>query len=211
MKTQDLIRILAKDKTSTHAVHVTMAKTLVPAILMSLIVMWLVLGLRPDLAQAVFVPLSVTRFGFTIGLAVLALLMLLEVARPDHGPLWPRWPLGALAVLAGMLYAVTLFSTPSDAREMAMFGKTAMSCLSFIPVLAILPVTAIVWTLRQGATTTPRLASLLSGMAGGGVGAAIYALHCTEDNPLFYLTWYSLAVLLVTGLTTLIGPKLLRW
>jgi hypothetical protein len=38
-----------------------------------------------------------------------------------------------------------------------------------------------------------------------------YATHCTEDSPLFYVTWYGLAITGVTLAATLIGARVLRW
>ncbi len=94
---------------------------------------------------------------------------------------------------------------------MAVVGKTMLTCLTMIPLLSILPVTAILLTLRQGATTAPRLASAVAGLAGSGAAAAIYATHCIEDSPLFYVTWYGLAILGVTAVSAAIGSRLLRW
>ena len=51
----------------------------------------------------------------------------------------------------------------------------------------------------------------LAGLASGGLATAIYALHCTEDNPLFFVTWYGLAILLMAGVGALCGRWVLRW
>jgi hypothetical protein len=45
----------------------------------------------------------------------------------------------------------------------------------------------------------------------GGLAAALYALQCTDDSPLFIVTWYSLAIAAVTLIGTLAGRRLLRW
>jgi hypothetical protein len=69
----------------------------------------------------------------------------------------------------------------------------------------------ILWTLRRGATTAPRLAGALAGLAGSGLAAAIYTLHCTENSPLFYVTWYGLGIVVVTLVSAAIGKRYLRW
>jgi hypothetical protein len=51
----------------------------------------------------------------------------------------------------------------------------------------------------------------LAGLAGGGLGAAVYALHCIEDNPMFFVTWYGVAIAGVTVVSALIGSRILRW
>jgi len=43
------------------------------------------------------------------------------------------------------------------------------------------------------------------------LAAALYALHCTDDSPLFVATWYSLAIAGVTVLGWAVGSRLLRW
>lgn len=94
---------------------------------------------------------------------------------------------------------------------MATVGKTMTTCLVTIPLLSVLPVATLLYVLRQGATTAPMRAGFVAGLAGSGFAAAIYALHCTEDSPLFYVTWYGLAIMGVTLVSTLIGARALRW
>ena len=94
---------------------------------------------------------------------------------------------------------------------MALVGKTMVTCLVMIPLLSVLPVAAIMVALRKGATTTPALAGFAAGLGGGGLTAMAYAMHCIEDSPLFYVTWYGLAIGGVTAASTLIGARVLRW
>jgi hypothetical protein len=65
--------------------------------------------------------------------------------------------------------------------------------------------------LRRGATTAPAKAGFVAGLAGAGFAAAVYALHCTEDSPLFYVTWYGLAIMGVAIVSAMIGARSLRW
>ena len=91
----------------------------------------------------------------------------------------------------------------------------------FLPAVAV-SLAAVLLTLGPrpdlpGALVTfvPAMRHVLSvalfGLAGGGAGAAVYALHCTEVSPLFYVTWYGLAILVVTAVSALLGPRILRW
>lgn len=61
------------------------------------------------------------------------------------------------------------------------------------------------------ASTRPGLTGFVAGITSGGLAAAVYAFHCTYDSPLFYGTWYVVAVLAVAGVSALIGRRLLRW
>ena len=116
-----------------------------------------------------------------------------------------------MAAAALALLGWAYVTTPADGLEMAVVGKTLTTCLVTIPLLSILPVTAIMWALRQGATTARVLAGFVAGLGGAGLSAAIYALHCTEDSPLFYVPWYGLGIAGVTLVSTVIGSRLLRW
>jgi hypothetical protein len=53
----------------------------------------------------------------------------------------------------------------------------------------------------------------LTGAAGvaAGLAAALYALQCTDDSPLFVATWYPLAILIVSLLGAAAAQRLLRW
>jgi len=39
-----------------------------------------------------------------------------------------------------------------------------------------------------------------AGLVAGGLSAALYATHCTDDSPLFVATWYTIAIAAVTVL-----------
>jgi hypothetical protein len=49
------------------------------------------------------------------------------------------------------------------------------------------------------------------GVFAGAIGAAIYAVHCPDDSPLFLAVWYLLGVSAVTAAGALLGPRMLRW
>jgi hypothetical protein len=65
--------------------------------------------------------------------------------------------------------------------------------------------------LRRGAPTRPTLAGAVAGLAAGGLGATLYAAHCTDDSPLFVMAWYVPAIAIVTIAGALAGARLLRW
>lgn len=211
MKTDDLIRTLATDVTPARPLLVTLLAGLLPALGLAALALWLLLGFRADLGQSVLVPVSLVRFLLTGALALTALRLAVLLAHPEGRAQTRLWPLALLAALTLGLYLWAYLSTPGDARQMAVVGKTMTTCLIAIPLLSILPVAAVLAMLRHGASTAPRLASSIAGLAGGGAAAAVYALHCTEDSPLFYVTWYGLAIAGVTLVSALIGPRLLRW
>jgi hypothetical protein len=44
-----------------------------------------------------------------------------------------------------------------------------------------------------------------------GLAATLYASHCTDDSPLFVITWYSIATAAVAAIGALAGPRVLRY
>ncbi len=211
MKTDDLIRVLAADTLPEPPVSGRLWSVLLPAVVVTLLANWLALGLRPDLVQALGNPVSLMRFVLTCALAAVSMRIALGLARPEGRGVVRFWP---LAVVAGAALAMLIWAyvaTPAEARQMATVGKTMWVCLVFIPILSVVPVATLFWALRRGATTAPALAGAVIGLAGSGIAATIYATHCTEDSPLFYITWYSLAIMGVTMVSAAIGARVLRW
>lgn len=209
MKTDDLIKALAEDTVAEPGPAALLARLLPPALLLSFLAMWATLGLRADLGDAMTTFVPAMRHVLTLTLALLALWIGLSRLRPDsHQRLWP-FALPLLAALAMLIYGVR--TTPPDGLMMALEGKSNLICLVAIPLLSIAPVAAFLLAFRQGAATSPALSGALAGLAGGGLGAAIYALHCTEVSPLFYVTWYGLAIAIVATGSALVGRRLLRW
>lgn len=211
MKTDDLIRTLAVDTLRAPSVQTTLMVGLLPALVLATLALWLTLGFRADLGTSLLTPVSATRILLTATLGLAASRLALVLARPEGAGIARLWPLAVVAALALGLLVWAYATTPAEARQMAIVGKTMTSCLVTIPLLSILPVAALHHTLRQGATTAPLRAGFVAGLAGSGLAAAIYALHCTEDSPLFYVTWYGLAIMMVTLISTLIASRSLRW
>jgi hypothetical protein len=51
----------------------------------------------------------------------------------------------------------------------------------------------------------------VAGLLSAGLGATLYASHCTDDSPLFVATWYPLAIAMVTAVGAIAGRKMLRY
>lgn len=210
MKTEELIRALAHDAAAEPPLGRALGLGLSAAMLAAVAGLLAVLGPRPDLAQAIFNPVSAMRFVLTLGLGILGLRAVMALARPEAAPS-VALPVLLVPAMAIGLWLWAWSATPVDGRQMAIVGKTMVSCLVTIPVLSLVPVAVIMATLRRGAPTRPAWAGAMAGVTGGGLAAAVYAIHCTEDSPLFYVTWYGLAIVLVTLVSILVGKFFLRW
>jgi hypothetical protein len=61
-----------------------------------------------------------------------------------------------------------------------------------------------------GPNGTP-LTGAVAGLLSSGLAATLYASNCTDDSPLFVMTWYSVAITVVASIGALAGSKLLRF
>lgn len=183
--------------------------TICAAILLGLLAFWLLLGFRADLGAALRVPVTLAKSVLPLMLAALALPLMLRAARP--GARLMLWPLSLPIGLAGLLLIARLMAVPGAQVAPELLGQTAAACLLSVTLLSVAPIITGVAMLRQWASTRPVLSGALIGLVSGAGAAAGYALHCTEDSPLFFVTWYGLAIALATGLGALLGHRYLRW
>lgn len=211
MKTDNLIAALAADNQTEPPMRAVLWPALGLALAGAVLVVWVSLGFRGDLLASLVNPLSLMRFLLTAALGILGVRLALMLARPEGRSLARLWPVAVPVGVALGLLVWAYVTTPADGRQMALVGKTMVTCLVMIPLLSVLPVAAILLGLRRGATTSPALAGFAAGLGGSGLAAMAYAMHCIEDSPLFYVTWYGLAIGGVTVLSTLIGARVLRW
>lgn len=207
--TEDLIRDLASRPAPPPFLPGRAGWAMAGAAALGLVPFLGVVGLRPDLAAAVFQPVLLAKTVLPLALAALALRLAIVSSRP--GVRLRLWPLALPAALALVLAGQRLAAVPDGGLVAEFLGGTAVVCLSSITGLSLLPIAAGTVLLRRGAPVRPVLSGALVGLAAGGGVAAGYALHCTEDSPLFFVPWYGLAILLATGLGALAGHRLLRW
>jgi hypothetical protein len=211
MKTEALINALAADVLIDRPILVGLLVRLLFAVVFAAGAVWVTLGFRSDLLVSLVTPLAAMRYVLTAALGLIGVRLAVILARPEGRERARLWPLAAVLAFALGLLTLAYVATPADGRQMAVVGKTMTTCLIAIPLLSILPVTAILVSLRHGATTAPALGGFVAGVAGGGFAAMVYATHCIEDSPLFYVTWYGAAITVVAIVSTRVGAKFLRW
>ena len=211
MKTDDLITLLAADTAPERRVGQILPLAFLPMLALAGAVFLSIIGTRPDLASALIAPVTSAKFVLPGALGLLGLFGAVRLSRPEGRD---GLRLRALLVVAAVALAMvvwTLWITPPDGWAAGVRGSTILPCLMSIPALGLMPMGAALLVLRRGATTLPRLAGALAGLGSGGAATVVYAMHCTEDNPLFFVTWYGLGLLSLTALGAIIGPRVLRW
>jgi hypothetical protein len=211
MKTANLVEALVADRAmDSRSLRFTLASALALGGLVSLVFFFIELGVRADIKPA----LATWRFDLKVGLVLLAMLLAfglcIALSRPviSGHPGRRLLPLLALALLA---IAIELVALPSAVWANRLVGSNALICLVAIPTLALAPLAAVLLVLRAGAPASPALAGAAAGFLAATAGAALYGFHCFDDSPLFVVTWYTLAAVLVVAVGAAAGHRLLRW
>ena len=175
------------------------------------LLMAIVLGVRPDLAEAALLPMFWIKLAFPACLAAAALYAAARLSRP--GVQLGRVPsaLAAPVLAMWLLAAFALLNAAVGEREELIFGGTWVACPLFVALLSLPVFAAAMWAMKGLAPTRLALAGAAAGLLAGSAGALIYALHCPEMEVPFLAIWYLLGMLIPTAVGAVIGPRLLRW
>jgi hypothetical protein len=211
MKTDDLLAAIAADVKPSRGNPVRLQLlAMFAGGLLSLVILLTALGLRADLVAA----LATWRFDVKLAVAVAALLLALRDCIRLVSPLASGWASRASLLIPVLLLAavaVELAAVPTDAWGDRLVGTNALVCLMVIPALSLAPLLLGLLAMRAGAPASPATAGAAVGRVAAAVAAALYALHCFDDSPLFIATWYPLASLPVILTGAMAGRWLLRW
>jgi hypothetical protein len=213
MKTDDLIAALSA--AAEPVTERTQRRRLAPPVLIGIAVAFalasLWLGLAP-MNVAAIQPGFWLKIGYSIALGGLGLVLAARLARPG-GRIDIVLVGGAAALVALILIVgvMQLAQTDPESRMPVMLGHSWSLCPWLIVTVAAPIYLALAVVLRGFAPTRPGLAGAAAGLAAGGIGAAVYALHCPEYAPAFIALWYTAGIVVSAALGGLIGSRLLRW
>lgn len=213
MKTDELIAVLSTnvEPVDTRRVAWNVCAAILAGGAAALATAVFGLGVRADLHEPDALAFVFMKLAFGTAVVGLASVYLLKHIRP--GGEFRSWvALTTLPFLASMLLAVaTLSFAPRSHWKILMLGDGWLECLLSIPVIAVVPFAVIMWAVRSAAPTDLTRTGALAGLVAGGVSAAAYALHCTDDSLPFIALWYGGTVALCTAAGATLGPRLLRW
>jgi len=212
MRTDDLIRVLASDQpVPTRSTAGWMMLCVPIGFAVSAVLFSVALGPRPDIATAATTTRFVLKVVEMLLLAGATAVLALRLARPAASTSGAALVVLCAASLPVLAAALELLLVPSAQWSARLVGSNSRICLTAIPLLSLPLLAAVLYVLRQGAPTAPGLAGAIAGVLAGAAAATLYALHCTDDSPLFVVTWYSLAIAGVTLLGWALGRYALRW
>ena len=211
MTTNDLIARLAIEPPGPPLRPGRLALLALVAAVVPVTLFLAILGPRRGLAAAWMNPVVPFKTLIPLFICGLALTLALRLTRPEARPGWLALGFLPPAVAALALW-IGAFVTRPPALRFAEVGVVSLAeCLGLILLLSIVPAVAALRLLRQGASASPTLSAALAGLAAATGATTGYSLFCTRDNPLFFVTWYGVAITLVTLITAAAGRRLLRW
>ncbi|HRE61446.1 MAG TPA: DUF1109 domain-containing protein [Micropepsaceae bacterium] len=213
MKTDELINALSLDVAPVP--RLAFARQLViwllPAAIVSILLMLVSVGLRPDLVAALGRPAIWVKFAIVLALSGAALAAVAHASRPDQSGQKFLTLFGVLVIAAAAGGFIQLLNHDSSIWMRAWLGSSSAECPFIIMGLSVPLFVAIMFVMRQAAPANARIAGAAAGLLAGGLSAFIYALHCGEAAIMFIATWYVGGIVAVGALGALIGPRVLRW
>lgn len=213
MNAEALIARLANDVTpvSSPAVAARLSLGIIAGAGVTLGLVWLGLGFRPDLALAMRGPAFWMKGSYTMSLGIGAVVMVARLARPEPVELTRFWPVPIPFVLLAVLSAGELADAPPADWLTLWLGETWKQCSWLVLMLSVPIFVGLLWSFRRLAPTQLRSAGAAAGLVAGAWAATLYCLHCPEVSAVFVLTWYTLGIGLAAAAGALLGPRLLRW
>ncbi len=211
--TDDLIARLSNDlrPMPKRAIPRRLALGLAAGAVVAAIAMLAWLGLRPDLAEAVFGMMYWWKFAYTALFAALAFWAAARLARPGGSMRRPMLALFGLIVLAGAMGIGQLIVMPPEMSRQLVMGSSALLCPFYIAALSIPIYAATVLVMRRLAPTNLPGAGLAAGLLAGSVAAWVYAFSCVENGMPFLAIWYTTGILIAAIAGAVLGRWALRW
>ncbi|MCA0922432.1 NrsF family protein [Pseudooceanicola nanhaiensis] len=177
----------------------------------TLVLFFTLLGPRPQLGLAMTDPVVLAKTALPFVLALLALPLALNAARPAAPRGWQAQAIWVLPMAALSLFMLA-YATHAPADRLRLFvGHSIPVCMPAIVTLSLPVTAALISILRRGAPLNPPVCGALAGLVAGGLATTVYSTFCTEDSPLFYSVWYSLGIAMAAGVGAWAGRRWLTW
>lgn len=213
MKTNDLILMLATGAATVepNVAARRYATALALGAAGAILLMVMLLGMRTDLAHALFLPGFWFKFGFVACMAAASLVLALRLSRPGMRLGKAPSALVAPVLAVWILASVALIDADPAQRTSLFLGDTWAVCPFLIAMLSVPVFGSTIWAMRGLAPTRLTLAGAAAGLLAGTTGALVYCIHCPEMEAPFFGFWYLLGMLIPTAVGALSGRRLLRW
>ncbi|KUM25596.1 hypothetical protein AU467_25850 [Mesorhizobium loti] len=212
IKTSDLITSLATDLAPVRRLRPPLTRATCWLMLAAAVMALLAVGqgLRPDLAQRLGDPVFVVSMIASLLTGVLAAIAAFLVSLPDRSRLWLLLPAPALVLWLSNIGYQCLYRWVDLSPDGISFGETAR-CFATL-VLTSLPLSlAMMMMLRYAALLRPTATSVMGSLAVAAITATALSLFHTLDATVMILMWNVGTALVLVGLGSLFGRRMLRW
>jgi hypothetical protein len=213
MQTSELIARLTADAKplQTRAPLQRLSTALIAGMAVSFVAMWAWLGIRADLASAVWTAAYWIKFGYTLLFSAAALWLTDRLGRPGAPMGLPSGLVAATILLIAAAATAQLGAAPAVEHHKLMMGSSAGVCPWRIVALSPPIFVSVALAMRRLAPTRPLRAGMAAGLLSGAAAAWIYAFHCDESATPFVAIWYTTGIATVGALGGVSGRWLLRW
>jgi hypothetical protein len=176
----------------------------------SVVLLVLMVGTRPDLAQAILSLRFWSKGGYMLATAGISLLVVARLARPGSSPdiLW-LLPIPLVIYLPAAI--LELVRTEPANWMPLLLGYGWQLCTSLILILSIPIYIGLWWAFRSFAPTRIEVAGAVAGLCASAIAGVVYHLRCPTDTAVFTLTWYTLAFAVASIFGHLFARRLLHW
>lgn len=211
MRSEDLIHRLAADLHPVRPARHPAAATAVWLSIAAFVILGAVLvsGLRHDLAARLAAGFETPQLLTATATGILAAFAAFQLALPERDRRWALLPLPAAAAwLATMGWGCL--------QDLARLGPEALRvgvslpCLAFIAGLGVPLTVAMLWLARHAAWLRAGPVAALGGLSAAALASVGLSLVHHLDAAVMVLAWHGLSVLVVAGLASLVGPRLMR-
>ena len=206
--TDDLIHSLASAAGARRSasLRAAFAVTVAASLAFALLLVFSVIGIRPDFAEmAVRMPFGF-KLAYTGSLVVGTSVVALYAATPGASAtaLYALSP-AVIFLALGVMFDPTAFPIMGRTNTAVAF------CVSSILFLSLPAMTLMLVVMRKGAPTQPLFAGAVVGMLSASVGAMAYTLACKNDGTAFVAIWYTAACAIMAFIGAVVGHRVLRW
>jgi hypothetical protein len=167
------------------------------------------LGLRPGIATGHVAPMFLLANGLYAMLGIAAAATTVSMARPQVGNRHDGWTWAA--AMTALLPAAALLMQLIEPQPISPHGSGEPLCAVASVALGLIVMAGLTLWLRRGAPTSPARAGLLTGIAGGSIGAFAFGFHCAHDDLFHTAIWHGAAILVSAAIGRAVVPRLVRW
>ena len=213
MKTEQLITMLSSgvDPVDPHVLQRRFVLALSWGLAGTALLMLVMLGVRPDFAEATGLLMFWMKLAFTATLLIGAAFAVARLSRPGARLGYVPLALAAPVIAVWLASAIALLNAAPDEQQRLIYGNTWATCPITIAALSVLLFAPLTWAMKGFAPTHLALAGGAVGLLAGAGGALIYALHCCEMSVPFLGIWYVAGMTIPAVVGAVIGPRILRW